>query len=206
MTDLLRVFGFFSLTMALSFAFAYAFTRLKLGRRQVVPPAPDSSLQIASASGSYRSRFLEASREGWRISAPLQRDRFVPLRIGESLVLQSAHAHGVRIFRTEIIGRCPESHTYLLRPPQRVHDVERRSEPRDESVAQMPASVNGVEAILRDISMAGVRLVTSATIAPGDLVRVEASSTRLAADGWVLDSKADSVGSGPARLVRIRLV
>ena len=103
-----------------------------LVRRLRRPPMPippqGASLRVRASAAVYRSRFLEVTDEGWVFAAPLQRDAYVPLRVGEDVVVEAEEADGRLIFRSEIIHRCAQSGRFTIARPANVF----RTDPRDE--------------------------------------------------------------------------
>lgn len=167
--------------------------RLARPFRAPVAPTPGSVLRLRTDSGIYRSRFLGVGDSGWRISAPLQRDRFVPLRIGGRVLAEMSCGGGALVFRTSIAARDGDSHELVLMPPSNSHHVERRQHARRFGDSARVA-VDGEAAELLDVSAGGVRVRTPRPLRRGDRVRLDLASEEVYA--WVLGAEGTT-----ARLV-----
>src|SRR5688572_24699222 len=109
--DLLVFFAaLFMASLAASYLIHAAIARAKRPRVE-----PGAVLRLRCTSGVHRSTLVRASAEGWTVSAPLQRDRHVPIRTGESLLVEGSDSNGTYLFRTNVIDRDAESHSLLLR-------------------------------------------------------------------------------------------
>jgi hypothetical protein len=93
-----------------------------------VPPV-GASLRIRADAAVYRSRFVEASAEGWVFAAPLQRDAYVPLRVGEDLVVEAEGEAERLLFRSTLVHRDGVSGRMVMERPLHVF----RAEPRKAS-------------------------------------------------------------------------
>jgi hypothetical protein len=89
----------------------------------------------------YRSRFLGADRRGWRFAAPIQRGAFVPLRVGEGLVVEATEGDERLLFRSVILERDADTGEMTMRPPVRVYASQRLYEgsPFRAEAAETPA-------------------------------------------------------------------
>ncbi len=203
MNDIALLIGWFAILFALSFGAAYFLAKRKIGiRRGPFWVDPDTAIRLSSPSGSFRSRFLQATKEGWMIAAPVQRDAFVPLRIGEGLVVQAPGAGGVWTFRTKVLDRQLEGHLLVLSRPEHPHLIDRRSQPRDVDVRGACVELNGCESELLDISAGGARVLTDAPLANGDNILMMLHADLGEARGWALECAPVRNGEGK-RAVRV---
>ncbi len=203
MNDLLQLAGWFSILFAASFAAAYLLTKRRAalrGRGFFV--APDTAIRLSGPSGSFRSRFLHADKSSWMISAPLQRDAFVPLRIGEGLLVQAPGAGGVWMFRTTVIDRQMEGHLLVLARPEHPHLVDRRAHPRLTDVRGASIRLNGDPAELIDCSQNGACVLTDTPLANGDDIVLDLHADLGEARGWALEC-APLRGVDGRRTIRI---
>lgn len=187
MNDIVLLVGWFALLFSLSVGASYALVKFKGGFKRPVSLAPDTPLLMSSPGGSYRSRFLMATSEGWVVAAPLQRDAFVPLRVGESMVVQAPAPGGVWTFRTEVLDRQMEGHLIVLSAPAKPHLVDRRGDKRDQRVRGEEVMLNGVPSELLDISSHGAAVLSAAPLANGDGILLAMQGLEFEARGWALE-------------------
>jgi len=173
--------GFLVSAFAVSAALAYWIT----GRKPKIKARPKlgSNLRLRGAGGMYRAKLLGIDEQAWRISCPLSRNSYVPLRIDDHLAVEAPVENGVIIFRTHVSGRDEETHELLLAAPDSIAVTDRRNEPR--RPAKGLAHIEGEEAALVDISTLGARILTNRPCHVGERVRVEFNENLIY--GWVLD-------------------
>lgn len=202
MDEVIRMLGWFSLSFAGSAIIAYGFATSQ--RRLAPVPRIPTSVRIRARHGMYRA-FLEAiDRSGWLISAPLQRDMYVPLQPGEEIIVEAPTSSGVLLFRTVVSDRCPDARHIRLETPRRSRHLDRREEPRNERVAGRCVQIDGHIAELVNLSLGGACALVKGEVTRGTRVRFWCPSSKNDRYGWVLDSTADVLDGGPARRVRIR--
>lgn len=188
-----------------SFGVSYLIGLLFRRRRSRLPNLTvGASCRLVGPGGVYRSHLESVSRDGLVFSAPLQRDHFVPIRVGEALVVQIPVAEGVVSFRSVVCSRDSDSHTFRLATPTHFRRVERRSEPRDMSVNGQIIALNGSEASLENLSAGGARVTTPLVVKPGERIAVQLGMTETQCQGWALESVPAHLGNQPARSVRVR--
>lgn len=202
--DILQLIGISTLVFAVSIAIGYMVGVVRNGRR-VPAPALGVQLRLKSPSGVYRARLLRAEKGGWWLSSPLQRNAYVPLRVGEPLVIEAPSSVGAMVFHTEVLERDATTHEFRVRPPREVHEVERRLEYRHKCFLGRPFTANGEPAELVDLSVSGARFLTLAPAAKGDDLRLELPAPFGTVVGWVLETEPASLGNRTGSLVRVRL-
>ncbi len=193
-----------SVTFAASMAIAYFWAARKRKLVVLVPIQENTRVRMVGPGGSYRCYFLRRSKSGLVFSAPLQRDRYIPVRVGETMMVQAPLADCVLTFRAAITGRDQDSHEFTLAFPERIRHVDRRCEPRKTDMAGTIVAINGQPATIVDLSASGARIVSSTDVRPGDAVRVDLPHEYGTAYGWALESFASSLGRTPAQELRIR--
>lgn len=204
MNDVLSMLGLFALVFGFSMAVTYLVSSWKGRKVQEVNLPAETKVRLVGAGGAYRCYYLRTEREGLIFSTPLQKDRYVPLRIGDSIIVQAPTSEGLVTFSSEILERSSESHELRLGHPKIVRRTDRRSEPRltlfDEAVVQL----NGQPSHLKDLSAGGGRVVTKAVIGPGDRVTMSLPKGLGKVEGWTLDTQPAALEGHPAREVRIQ--
>ncbi len=117
---LLLALNLLAFLLALMFGAGVSIAVRRLRRPPMPVPPEGARLRIRSDLTVYRSRFLGADRTGWRFAAPLQRDVYVPLRVGESLVIEAESDHERLLFRSTLISRDAETGMMVAQVPQHV--------------------------------------------------------------------------------------
>jgi len=194
--------GWFSIVFAASATVAYGIASTK--RRAAPLPRIPTSVRIRARHGIYRAFLESIDKAGWLISAPLQRDVYVPLQPGEEIIVEAPTSSGVLLFRSVVTDRCSDAKHIMLETPRRSRYLDRREEPRNERVAGRCVQIDGHIAELVNLSLNGVCALVKGEITRGTRVRFWCPSSKEERYGWVLDSTADVLDGAPARRVRIR--
>lgn len=201
----LGLVGTVSLVFLLTLGASYAMVCLKHRARARRIPLPNLPVRLRGPSGMYRCHFLREDPVGWWFSAPLSRDAYVPLRIGEKLFVEApVSGEGAVVFESEIVARDGREHEICLRRPSASRVFERRLASRDRSLAGRRCSVNGQPAEIVDISEHGVRVICLDSHSRGDEVRVGLPDRGMVF-GWVLEATPEAFGSSRGTCLRIRL-
>lgn len=203
MTAWLQLFLTMAATLTLSWCVARLVTRRRPAEARTLGLEPGHRLHLVTAGGSYRCTYLDDSRAGLKVSAPLSRDVYVPLRVGETVVAQCPVSEGLVTFRTEVIDRDAETHTFVLRRPGAFRRTDRRTEPR--IALDRFVTINGHEASLVNASLHGLCVRTWERFSPGDWVEVSLGQGSPVACGWILATAPSSMDGRPSADVRLRL-
>ena len=161
-------------------------------------------MRILSSTGSYRGRFSRFESGRMVFDAPLRDDRFVPLRVGEMIVVRAPVDSGVVTIRADIDSRDPVARQFTVPVPSTYRFEDRRAESRSSANEGRPAAIEGRPAWVVDMSANGACLDTKAIVKPGELVALKlpgASDVR----AWVLEALPEAVQGGQGSRVRLRL-
>jgi len=204
MLSFLQLVGVFSVVFGVTVAISYGIHVVKRPRINKVDLPENATVRMVGAGGVYRCHYLRAERRGLVFSSPIQRDHYVPLRAGESLMIQVPMPESLLTFRTTILERDADQHEFLLAHPEGIKRIDRRSEVRDTTIDGQEAILNGDSATMVDLSAGGAKVITSQVVDPGDQVRLELPANLGSAYGWALESTATHRGRQSARAVRIK--
>lgn len=204
MEELLQLVGLVAIVFGLSMAISYAMSASKRKRQSNLSLPENTSVRLVGPGGVYRSYFLRKSSKGLVFSAPLQRDNYVPVRPDECLMVQVPVEGSIITFRASVRNRDKDTHEITLNFPERVRQVDRRSEPRDRSLEGSEIALNSQTATLVDLSAYGAKVITLDDIKPGDTIRLDLPNDYGQAYGWALESSAVASNGRQARAVRIR--
>lgn len=203
--------GFIELTLELTALFAaaalaaYIIHRAPWKKPRTLELADGLQLRLRSPNGMHRTRILAQTERGWRISAPLNRDAFVPIREGESVTVETPTENGLLYFRTHVAGRDVDSHTLEIERPQQWFSSERREAKRLADVNTLSVRLEDTDARLLDLSEHGMRLLVTGRFARGERVGLTVSWTPEPIFAWVLEAKPAAVGQRQGVDLRLRL-
>lgn len=199
MIEFLRLMFPFVALFLVSVGASYAFTRFTMMAKKPIAPTPFSKVRVRATSGVYRSRYLGETAEGWQFAAPLCRDSYVPLRVGEELTVEAVCDQGVMLFRTVVVSRDAVDHTLTFARPGATTRTNRREEERSSEFAGKEVELEGLPANILNLSPRGACLVTSKTLTPGDWVKVKLPWQPNPVFGWVLEQDT------PDRVMKVRI-
>lgn len=115
------------LAFLLAMSFGYALTLAARRARRSTQPRfrieQGTPLRIRADQAVYRSRVLETSTAGLVFAAPLQRDTYVPLRIGERLVVEALLDGEKLLFHSAILNRDSATGQMTMEIPKKLYRV-----------------------------------------------------------------------------------
>src|ERR1035437_7066739 len=130
MREIAELVGYFAVLFAASMGAAWLIATLRLGSRRAPDPDPGTGLRLRGQAGMHRTRLLEVRGPFWILTAPLMRDYYVPLHVGEKLTVEWPMTDGVMFFRTTVRARDAGTHTLIIDRPEGGRKAERRGERR----------------------------------------------------------------------------
>ncbi len=169
-------------------------------RRKLPALAPGTVLRLRAGSGMYRTRIVEDSSAHWIIEAPVQRDRYVPLRPQEPVTVEATTDSGLLRFRTEVCGRDVETRRIRIEKPRDWFCVNRRGEERRSDLEDMPVYVESRDARLVDLSCSGARVIANGSLARGERLRLDLPWSSTPVFAWALDVQPSPDGSCEVRV------
>ena len=202
--QLLQMVGFLSVVFAVSMAVSYAITARNRKNLVLVPIPVTTRVRMVGPGGAYRCYFIRQTKQGLVFSAPLQRDHYVPVRIGEMVMVQAPLADCIVTFRSSILSRNAETHEFTVALPERLRHVDRRVEKRDSTLNGAIVRVNGEAGRLVDLSASGAKLIVPGDVRPGDTVTVDLPMEFGTAYGWALETLPTACGRTIHREVRVK--
>ena len=205
MSDLLALCGSFVALFCAAILVACAFTRLAtMGKRRLPPLDAHTPMRLSTLSGVYRARLVTADANGLVLTAPLQRDHYVPIRPGERVSVEAPVPNGVVLFRTTVTERRSEPHEVCLASPKEVHFSDRRHEARDKRWAGFKITLNGHRAELLDVSPHGAKVLCETRVATGELCLLTLPQPLGQARGWALECTPAAFGTSQGTVIRFR--
>lgn len=153
---LLATLVVFLASAAIALAVGWA---LRAFRCRLHPPL-NAKIRLRTGSAVYRCRYLGETSQGWTVSAPLQRDAYVPLEVGQSVAGEATTEDGVALFSSVIRARRSDPVTgaiLVLAKPQNLRLLNRRRGGLRRDTSLVEAQLNGDPATILDLSDGGAR-------------------------------------------------
>lgn len=173
MNDIIQLSGYFACTFAACVGLSYAWFAWRRRKRPALSPEVNTTVRFRSGGAMYRSSFLRETTKGWLLSAPIQREHYVPIRVGEEIKAEIATPKGVLFFRSEVLERTTHPWRLLIRAPDHFELRERRSHPRRRDLEGLRADIDGHAAVLMDLSTLGARVTSTVCGERGERIRVD---------------------------------
>lgn len=194
MMEALKTIGFFALVCGFSMAVTYMVSSWRGRKREEVSLPEGAKVRMVGPGGAYRSFYLRTEKCGLVFSAPLHKNCYVPLRPGDTVIVQCPYEGGIVTFSSKISERRAEPHELVVAKPEALRQVDRRSEPRDATCRGSEAGLNGDKAAMVDLSAGGAKLLATQRVEPGETVRVDLPMGLGEAYGWALESAPAGYG------------
>jgi hypothetical protein len=188
MSDIAELIGYFVALFAASMAVAWLVTSLKLWSKRCPEPAPGSALRMRGEGGMYRTRVVETRGPFWVLAAPLMRDFYVPMHVGEKLTVEYPMEDGVMFFRSVVRARDAATHTLIIDRPEGGRKTERRTEKRLANPSWGRALVEGIDSTLINVSSGGAKVTTRRGVQIGERVGLRLPWSEELVYGWVLEA------------------
>jgi hypothetical protein len=202
--EILQAIGLFAMVFTASLAVSYLVSSWKGRKVEEVKILENTKVRMVGAGGAYRCFYLRAERRGLIFSNPLQKDRYVPLRVGDAMIVQVPGEEGLMTFCSEILVRSIDTHELTLAHPKLVRRMDRRSEERDTTCRGSLTEVNGIAGEMVDLSAGGMKAVLAGHVTPGEPVTVKLPAGMGIVDGWALEAVPAAWEGRLAREVRVQ--
>ncbi len=195
------------ITFLASFAGVFAagllLARLHAGRkfsfkRSKCQPTENAKVRMKTSDALYRCRLISHSDTEWVFSAPMQRDMYVPIRVGETVNCEVVGNEGLIIFQSQIIARRAGEAAIVVAAPKAVSVENRRDNDRREGIP-MDVVVGGKTGSVMDLSPGGAKVRIRGFEREGNIVRIDLPFGE-SRGATVVDSKNDHEGS----IIRLR--
>lgn len=187
------IIALFFITVVVSACLTYCLTRYRKSAKCPILLNEGQKVRLLTPSGAYWSHVQSHSPKGTVVSAPLYNNSFVPLRPGQSVVIQVPMQQGLATMHSEVVSRNVTDHSLVLSPIANYRVSERRVAGRTRLLEMKPILVNGFPGDLVDFGQTGSRFRTSVSVAAGDRVRLTMDDQDFY--GWALG--VDDSGGGP---------
>ena len=184
--------------MTIVFLVGFLLAKL-LGRKSALDdrlrrtPLENARVRFKTSGAVYRSRLISHDDKQWVFAAPMQRDSFVPIPIGEECVCEVLARGGVLIFTSKVIARQSQEGRIVIEAPVKPKLKNRRDDARRMDIP-MKLQVGNHSGEVLDVSTNGAKVKLSGFQKEGQTVRVDLPDGESRA-ATVIESTHDSIGS-----------
>lgn len=184
--------------MTIVFLVGFLLAKL-LGRKSALDarlrrtPLENARVRFKTRGAVYRSRLISHDDKQWVFAAPMQRDSFVPIPIGEECVCEVLARGGVLLFISKVIARQSQEGRIVIEAPVKPKLKNRRDGARRIDIP-MSLQVGNHGGEVLDVSANGAKVKLSGFQKEGQTVRVDLPDGESRAAN-VIESTHDSVGS-----------
>lgn len=194
MQEMLALIGSLTIVFLVGYLLAKAFGRKSvLDARQRRIPVENARVRFKTGSAVYRSRLISYDDKQWVFAAPMQRDSYIPVPVGEECVCEVVARGGVLLFTSKVIARQSQEGRIVIEAPVSTKLKNRRDDARRIDLPmRLLVGNNGGEVL--DVSSNGARVKLNGFQKEGQTVRVDLPDGESRA-GTVIESTHDSVGS-----------
>lgn len=158
----------FLLSLAISYGIAWLIKQL----RHQSMPLPGAVLRIRCSGSLHRVKFLGATPEGWSFTPPLDEGVPIPIRVGETLLVEAPCPGGAVRFRSQLVWRSANPLMMVMQAPRDCKPVDRRTSKRLTPVGELTVALEGARSALVDLGEHGARVLTDAQIGRGERVHL----------------------------------
>jgi len=183
---------------------SYAVMKYARPRPKAAMPPRESVVRIKTPDGIWRTRLASAGAETWWIHAPLNSDFYVPFSVGETLTLEVSSPEGVILFKSPVLARRSEDHTFEVSVPKDARGLERREHPRLTGLERSCVRVDRCRGRIVDISRNGAKLLAALEARRGQRVMVELPEQDGPVAAWVLETQQAVVEGSLGTEIRVR--
>jgi c-di-GMP-binding flagellar brake protein YcgR len=194
MQSLLSLIGLFSVVFAVSYGISSLVIFIKRKKPEGgLQPLENAKVRLKTSSAMYRSRLLEHGPDGWVFAAPMQRDSYIPIPIGEEMTCEVMARGGVLLFQSKVIARRSGQGALVVEAPVKPQLTNRRDQSRRVDIP-MEVLVGGQSAAVINLSEGGAKVKIKGFEREGNVIRVALSSGEARA-ATVLESENGREGS-----------
>jgi Flagellar protein YcgR len=194
MPEFLTLILSFSAVFTVGFVAAKGYLAMKaLPNKDSHKPVENAQVRMKTSDALYRCRLISSDANGWIFTAPMHRDNFVPVAVGEEVKCEVVANGGLLIFTTKVIARKPIEGTIIVAAPKSVELDNRRTHLSRREVA-VEVVIGGKSGSVMDLSPGGARVKIQGFEREGNMVRVDMPGGE-SRGATIVDSKNDHLGS-----------
>lgn len=187
MEEWIKEVGEIAALFAASGGLGYALTRPSK-RPSSAAPELCAKVRIRLPGGMARATLVAKGPFGWVLGPVIQREGSGSPLAGDAIIVEVPTPKGVTLFRSRI--QTVEGAKITVDPPERAFERDRRQNPRRCDLDGVSAAVDGVSAVLVDLSTHGAKVAGTIKAEEGERVELRIGGSIRAC--WVLESMAEA--------------
>lgn len=172
MSDLLQNLGLAAMLFIVAAASGYVMVRLRNRPESHLPAIDGCTVRIKCDGTLYRTRLTGFQGRDIVVAAPLSRDSYVPIRIGQAATLELLSRKGVLLVQTRLSRRNSATHELVFEGGNPTSVVERRATDRLEFAPPSRIWLNEFTGELLDFSEKGAKAVAKGRFFKGERIAV----------------------------------
>ena len=194
MQEILTLLASFSLVFGIGAAIAFAIMTVRSQNRKAgMLPVPNAKVRMKTASSLYRCRLISSDRKGWTFTAPMQRDSYVPIPVGQEVTCEVIAQGGMLVFKSTVIARKAIEGFIVIAAPKSAK-LENRRDKAERKEIDMAVVVAGKTGAVIDLSPGGAKVKIQGFEREGNQVLIDLP-TGESRGATIVDSKNDHMGS-----------
>lgn len=172
MSELLQNIGLTAMLLFMAAVSGYALVRLKNRPQEHLPAIEGCTVRIKCDGTLYRTRLTGFQGRDIVVAAPLSRDSYVPIRIGQAATLELLSKKGVLLIQTRLSKRNSATHELVFEGGNPSSLIERRAADRVEFNPSARIWLNDASGELLDFSEKGGKARASGNFFKGERISV----------------------------------
>ena len=194
MQEILTLLLSFSVVFAIGYVVARTFLTLRgRPRKEEFIPVENAKVRMKTSGALYRCRLVSHGPKSWIMTAPMHRDNYVPVSVGETVTCEVIAQGGLLLFTSTVIARKSIEGTISIAAPTSVK-LDNRRDKSDRELVDMAVVVSGTSGEVMDLSPGGARVKIKGFQREGNIVTIDLPTGESRA-AVVVDSKNDHMGS-----------
>lgn len=201
MSDFMQNLGLAAMLLFMAAICGYVLVRLRNRPQSHLPAIEGCTVRIKCDGTLYRTRLTGFQGRDIVVAAPLSRDSYVPMRIGQAATLELLSRSGVLLVQTRLAKRNSSSHELIFEGGHPTSVVERRAVDRIDFKPPARIWLNEANGELLDFSEKGAKAIASGSFFKGERIAVLLPWQEDTLYAWVISVDPDTSGKATLRFL-----
>jgi hypothetical protein len=182
----------FAASLAAGYVLTTGFRKIAVSKPLFIPEAP---VRLRSESNLYRTRFIRQEGDEMVFAAPISRESYVPIRVGEEVTIELLSEKGITLVRSTVVRRDDKTHEFAVGKPEMSSLIERREARRVAYEKDLRIQADSADAHLIDVSNRGAKFRTWKEFAKGERISIQLPWKKDLVGAWIIESAAAPKGT-----------